>query len=70
MTVKVTPMDNKTPEVKAYIEAVFPGTAKAIEEEKCPCCKESTGHFRDHLSEREYNISGLCQKCQDYVFGP
>lgn len=26
-------------------------------------------HFRDDLSLREYQISGLCQKCQDDVFG-
>jgi hypothetical protein len=25
--------------------------------------------FRDELSQREYTISGLCQKCQDSIFG-
>ena len=25
--------------------------------------------FRDDLSRKEYGISGLCQKCQDDVFG-
>jgi len=25
--------------------------------------------FRDALSRKEYGISGLCQKCQDDVFG-
>ena len=25
--------------------------------------------FRDELSEREYGISGLCQTCQDGIFG-
>jgi hypothetical protein len=25
--------------------------------------------FRDALSKREYQISGLCQKCQDEMFG-
>ena len=25
--------------------------------------------FRDELSEREYSISGLCQTCQDGIFG-
>lgn len=24
--------------------------------------------FRDHLSGKEYHISGLCQECQDEVF--
>ena len=25
--------------------------------------------FRDEVSEREYGISGLCQCCQDGIFG-
>lgn len=25
--------------------------------------------FRDEISRREYTISGMCQKCQDKVFG-
>jgi hypothetical protein len=25
--------------------------------------------FRDEISRREYTISGLCQNCQDKVFG-
>ncbi len=25
--------------------------------------------FRDELSEKEYLISGLCQCCQDIIFG-
>lgn len=25
--------------------------------------------FRDQVSAREYRISGLCQRCQDEVFG-
>lgn len=25
--------------------------------------------FRNEISRREYAISGLCQKCQDEVFG-
>ena len=32
------------------------------------CGKSVTG-FRDELSAREYKISGLCQNCQDEVFG-
>jgi len=26
--------------------------------------------FRDELGAREYRISGLCQNCQDWTFGP
>ena len=62
------PMDNKTPQMRAFIEASFPGTTKAIKEGKCPLCKQSVGHFKDQLSEKEYLISGMCQACQDKVF--
>ena len=27
------------------------------------------GIFKDEISEREYQISGFCQVCQDSVFG-
>ena len=30
---------------------------------------EVEGVFRDPLSAKEYTISGLCQDCQDSVFG-
>jgi len=63
------PMSDKTPEMRDAIEAVFPGTMKAIEEHKCPMCRNPVGEFRDSLSRKEYEISGMCQKCQDGVFG-
>jgi len=65
-------MDNKTPEMKDAIESVFPGTMKALEECKCPICKKSIDvnrDFRDTLSQREYLISGMCQNCQDSIWG-
>ena len=34
----------------------------------CVTCGKSIGEFRDELSQREYKISGMCQKCQDEVF--
>ncbi len=34
----------------------------------CSCCWCRADSFRDELSEREYHISGLCQKCQDKIF--
>ena len=38
---------------------------------KCPFCREviDLSSFRDDLSYREFEISGLCQKCQDDTFG-
>jgi len=36
----------------------------------CPFCKLQfcIEDFRDNLSMREFEISGLCQNCQDEVF--
>lgn len=44
---------------------------KAVEEGLCPLCGNPVNFedFRDDLSRREFKISGLCQKCQDEVFG-
>jgi len=37
----------------------------------CPMCRQPVGNFKDALSAKEYQISGLCQRCQDEVFeGP
>lgn len=38
----------------------------------CVCCRAKVDHttFRNAISLREYAISGLCQRCQDSVFGP
>ena len=35
----------------------------------CPMCSEAVTELRDNLSLREFGISGLCQACQDSVFG-
>jgi hypothetical protein len=63
------PFENKTEEMKDAIEAVFPGTREAILQNKCPICKANIGSFRDAISRQEYVISGMCQACQDQVWG-
>ena len=35
----------------------------------CVKCGEAATDFRDALSRKEYGISGLCQPCQDGIFG-
>jgi len=35
----------------------------------CVCCGEPAIEFSDAISKREYAISGMCQVCQDSVFG-
>ena len=38
----------------------------------CPTCGKAvdTNSFLNELSIREFNISGMCQACQDSVFTP
>jgi len=47
----------------------FFAAMKLINEGRCPLCKCKVGEFRDELSYREYRVGGLCQKCQDKIFG-
>ena len=35
----------------------------------CVTCHRMIGPFTDVLSKKEYDISGLCQDCQDETFG-
>lgn len=60
----------------SYIEEMLEtmtGRTTAINNDMCVArpygCGEPIGEFRDELSEREYTLSGLCQTCQDSVFG-
>ena len=34
----------------------------------CVTCHKPIGKFRDQLSEKELEVSGLCQGCQDSIF--
>jgi len=35
----------------------------------CVICGGDASSFRDALSSKEFTISGMCQACQDSVFG-
>lgn len=52
-------------------EAGFGKEVKLVRQKKCPFCQEKIDEnaFRNKISKKEYTISGLCQKCQDSVFG-
>jgi hypothetical protein len=63
----------KTPEMERFLDEVglsifnrSPSLAQAGK--SCVCCGKPATEFRDELSRREYNISKMCQKCQDEVF--
>lgn len=56
------------------VDRLFPeiNRIESINNKRCinppiGCGKEITG-FKDILSQKEYRISGLCQKCQDEIF--
>ena len=59
----------KKPDLNKPGFQVFPEAAKNITAGLCAGCKNPVGFFKDKLSEKEFSISGLCQLCQDQVFG-
>jgi len=61
---------NAPGEAEVIITGKLKSTSNLVSEEGCNTCpKKYPLHFRDILSYREHKISGLCQKCQDEVFG-
>ena len=50
-------------------DILFPEARKARDSGLCPICKSGITDFTDALSYKEFLISGLCQSCQDLVFG-
>ncbi len=62
----------KAPEIEALIDSTNPSGRKRVDSIKsdvCSWCGKPATQFKDELSRREYRISGLCQECQDKVFG-
>ena len=54
----------------ALSKAVFGRTrTEAITADLCVQCGQPATRFRSALDKREFSISGLCQGCQDQVFG-
>lgn len=62
----------KSEGITNFLEANF-GRSTAIAADVCvpkPVgCGGPATEFRDEKSRKEYSISGLCQKCQDEIFG-
>ena len=61
-----------TPEevAKVIVTGKIKSASSLVAEEGCNTCPgEYPLEFRDIPSYREYKISGMCQKCQDEVFG-
>ena len=64
---------NKAPAIDLFLSGLARKSRTiTISEGECMSC-DSTGNiatsFHDDISRKEYAISGLCQSCQDDVFG-
>ena len=65
---------SKPSEKSAPIEAVLGklsgrSRTSSIESNTCVMCGAPAQTFRNSISRTEYTISGMCQKCQDDLFG-
>lgn len=44
-------------------------TTESIKADTCVFCDRPATEFKDELSRTEFSLSGMCQHCQDGVFG-
>lgn len=57
-------------DVDGFAKKIFGVTkTEALGRRVCVSCGKRVVSFRDAISAKEYFISGLCQECQDRVFG-
>ncbi len=63
----------KSHEIEAFLSEILgvsrPDSVRSGTCTSCTTTDLSEASFRDDLSRKEFTISGLCQKCQDDVFG-
>jgi len=60
----------KNPSIESLISGLTGQDRVAvIKADKCMTCDGDAAIFRDNQSRKEYSISGMCQSCQDKVFG-
>ena len=63
---------HKDTAIEAFLEKHY-GRTTAITSDVCirkpTGCEGPATEFKDELAKSEYALSGLCQKCQDKVFG-
>ena len=61
---------NKSPEIRGFMDFLAGcDTEDRIKKNRCTMCGGSAIEFSDALSAREFQISGMCQDCQDSIFG-
>tara|TARA_Y100001937_G_scaffold113537_1_gene162323 strand:+ start:218 stop:421 length:204 start_codon:yes stop_codon:yes gene_type:complete len=60
----------KSPAIEAFLQMLTGiNRPAAVAASSCVTCGGEADTFRDEKSEREFRISGMCQFCQDSVFG-
>jgi hypothetical protein len=60
----------KTPVIDALLTSITGrDRSESVAGNICNLCGQPAEKFTDRLSEKEYTISGMCQVCQDRVFG-
>mgnify|MGYP001184501971 CR=1 FL=1 len=66
-------MSDKSKEIEEMLEKLSTRFAmprsSAFQNSKCVMCGGDAKEFRDDISKKEYQISKMCQVCQDSVFG-
>ena len=55
--------------VVAMVQKMQKEAEQAKQTNTCAGCTKPITEFRNTISQKEYTISGLCQECQDSVFG-
>lgn len=59
----------KKPDLSKPAFKIFKKEADNIKKGACATCGGEVGKFKNAASEKEYGVSGMCQKCQDKIFG-
>lgn len=61
----------KAPDLEAFLTMITGrDRRKCILSRTCMVCGQDAIDFRDDNSFREFEISGMCQSCQDLTFVP
>jgi len=67
---------SKDPKIVSILEVLSKkagtgaGRLASITNNVCVLCGKPALTFKDSISKKEFAISGACQKCQDFTFGP
>lgn len=60
-------MEHKTSPMRNAIEHIF-FSNESISEDNCTICNQRVTGFKNLISKQEYEISGMCQACQNDIF--